>query len=191
MPVQTYKISEIPQLIELNGDILNFELSTRVKSRENLPFYAAITTQTNIDNGIEFDYKYAEGGEFIATFSSETGNNHVYYLVLKTDAPSIVDVENTIKNLYVQNTQQATAPSDTQKDSEITDKKKFILFILLVLVGAGLYYYFMVYKKEEGKSDTAPSTQVSTEISQEQESPQYSVKSSDLLSRLNNTSVLY
>ena len=57
----TYNLTSIKQLIDLNGDKVNFELQFKIDAKNGETFDALVVTQEIIDSGAELTYQKAEG----------------------------------------------------------------------------------------------------------------------------------
>ena len=57
----TYKIGKLKQLIDLNGDNTNFNVSFKVTSENGEDFNALVVDQKTLDSGDELNYKLANG----------------------------------------------------------------------------------------------------------------------------------
>ena len=89
---KTYTLGKIKQLIDLNGDSTNFNLSFKVSCKDNTPFNLLVVDQTTLDNSPKLDYKESKGtisGNIVA----DKNIFQNYFLILKSDTPCEVDVE--------------------------------------------------------------------------------------------------
>jgi hypothetical protein len=95
---KTYTLGKIKQLIDLNGESTNFELSFTIKCKDDTPFQILVVDQTTLDNSTELDYKDARkviSGNIIA----DKNIYQNYYLILRSEVPCVVDVELNKKEL--------------------------------------------------------------------------------------------
>jgi hypothetical protein len=58
---ENYKLSKVKQLIDLNGDLTNFNLTFNVESSNGSEFEAIVVDQATLDNNASLDYKKAPG----------------------------------------------------------------------------------------------------------------------------------
>ena len=148
MPVKTntYKIGKLKQLIDLNGDNTNFNISFKVTSENGEDFNALVVDQKTLDSGDELNYKLANG-VLSGTINADKNVYQNYFLILKADTPTNVTVEINIEELpqkdnssqnqqnkemqqqYIDQMQQMEPPMneyfDNKKNkSELTPKKK-------------------------------------------------------------------
>ena len=95
---KSYTLGKIKQLIDLNGDSTNFDLTFNVSCKESTPFNILVVDQTTLDNTPELKYK-----EVIGNISGKiTADKNVfqnYFLILKSDTPCVVEVELLKKEL--------------------------------------------------------------------------------------------
>ena len=54
---KTYTLGKIKQLIDLNGDSTNFDLSFNVTCQDDIPYNILVVDQTTLDNTPELQYK--------------------------------------------------------------------------------------------------------------------------------------
>ena len=89
----TYNLDNHKQLIDLNGDTVNFDITfTVTASEENASFDVLVVDQTTLDNNPSLEYKKAKGiisGNLI----SDKNVYQNYFLILKADTPCNVTVE--------------------------------------------------------------------------------------------------
>ena len=102
---EVYKITKTKQLIDLNNDFVNFNLTFNVKSTNKEPFYALVVHQKNLDNGDELDYKHVNSGNISGEFSSDTNVLYNYFLIIKADEPCECEVTINLQEI----------PPDTEK----------------------------------------------------------------------------
>lgn len=164
---KTYSLTSKPQLVDLNGDATNFDLSFSATSTKGQNFFAVVLDQSTLDTGEEPQYRLTEGGTISANVVSESGVTEDYYLMLKSDKePCEVLVtititsqntlpprsEQTSSNLHSKKEQMSEPP---QRDMPPKEKKKggmskFMIFALVIGVVAigGAIFYFKVIKKK-------------------------------------------
>lgn len=144
---KTYTLGKIKQLIDLNGDSVNFDLTFNVTGKDNSPFSILVVDQTTLDNSPELQYKEANGtmsGNIVA----DKNVYQNYFLILKSDTPCQVDVELIKKELP-----RTPDPPPNKKvisvdTSENWFSTKTIMIVVSCLIAVVLLYY-MYNKKEE------------------------------------------
>jgi len=209
MSTTTYKVTSQKQLIDLNGDKDNFDITFTADSLE--PFEALVVDQEMLDSGSDTDYKYVEpteksngvknasiGGNLVA--NSGTKNN--FYLSLKAKNPCDVNVK--IENGPIPQTvkvQKDPPPliSSAPKPPGVGSNWKTILVLIAVgLLGYLLWQYFnktTITSVIPLKIPTPVATPVPSIVPSVCSSPTHSVANSvmsvpiganDLLARLNS-----
>ena len=158
-----YKISKMKQLIDLNGDLSQFEIEFKAYTPNEEQFDALVVTQDILDSGNELLYNKAPG-VISGTVSSDSDIYQNYFLVLKSDVPCTCIVEIKKMNKVLQN----NSPSNEEtKENYPSDKQpnqnQMYMYILLtvVFIGGGLLLMYM-YKRKNTQpivseiSDTKP-----------------------------------
>ena len=164
----TYKVNQQKQLIDLNGQSVNFELNFQVVSKNGEPFEILVVDQATLDSHNNLQYKMAEEGKISGNVVSDKNIYQNYFLVIKSDNECEVQItidKKEIKsqnkfqvqeqfqqpnNNYVyqqppiQNTQQIVPVQKSSKSSGTP--WKIILFVIFLLCGIGIGYYF--YQKK-------------------------------------------
>jgi hypothetical protein len=163
---KTYTLGKIKQLIDLNGDSTNFDLSFKVTCQDDTPFQLLVVDQTTLDNTPELIYKEANNtisGNIVA----DKNVYQNYFLILKSEKNCLVDVELTKKNLPrtptvddVKSIPPSNLPDPNYKPKRAVTSppsppssginwKKIGLIIIVLIIGAGVLWW--MYKKK-GKS---------------------------------------
>jgi len=200
MSQKTYTVNNQRQLVDLNGDSKNFDLTFTCTSKDGAPFEVLVVDQTTLDSTPTLQYKKANGtisGNIVA----DKNVYQNYFLVLKADKPCEVTVKTIKKDIQpkvIPQTQrpvtQAPPPrppplKPPQKPS--SSKWKIIAIAIVVLCGGALLYYFYTQSKKKSSitETTTPSTPVvpsSPAPSNVSLTPPSSNGQSGLLSRLKN-----
>ena len=152
--VKTYKLSNMRQLIDLNGDLTNFDLRFNAKSKNKANFYALIVDQTTLDSSPELEYKQAEG-EISGNLISDKNVYQNYFLVLKSDKPCDCEVIIDIKQIEpkLDNEPLQQIPQEPSKPQSTSSKMNWKVIIVAVLVVCGLFYLYKVYFNGEFSVD--------------------------------------
>jgi hypothetical protein len=87
----TYNLTSIKQLIDLNGDKVNFEVQFKIDAKNGETFDALVVTQEMIDSGGDLNYQKAEGS-IGGNIISDKGQYQNYLLLLKAEKPTEVIV---------------------------------------------------------------------------------------------------
>jgi hypothetical protein len=163
---ETYKLGKIKQLIDLNGDTTNFDLTFNVSSKDGSEFEALVVDQATLDNNPNIEYKKAPGtisGNIVA----DKNVYQNYFLLLKSENPCECVVSTEIKNIppnpkfvkesFAQKTNNQNAPP-TQNDKSTLSKEKpkfdmKRILLILVLIGLAAFVYFKFFRKSSKGSD--------------------------------------
>ena len=149
MSQKTYTVNRHRQLVDLNGDSKNFDLTFTCTSKDGAPFEILVVDQATLDSTPTLQYKKANGtisGNIVA----DKNVYQNYFLVLKADKPCQVTVK-TIKkeikpNLPARtNTQVPRMQRPPSLKPPARPKKsnwKIIAIAVIVLGGGALLYYF-------------------------------------------------
>ena len=152
---KTYTLGPIKQLVDLNGDTTNFDLTFSVTSKDGAEFYAVVVDQTTLDNDPNPEYKKAPGtisGNIVA----DKGIYQNYFLLLKSEKPCECEVVIELKEIP-KRAQPVQQPRKQVQQTPpppivVSPKKKSInwkLILLVLAVGGGLLYFFYIKKKKE------------------------------------------
>lgn len=165
---ETYKLGRIKQLIDLNGDVTNFNLKFSVKSKDNSEFEAIVVDQNTLDNNQNIEYKKAPGtisGNIVA----DKNVYQNYFLLLKSEIPSECVVETELEiiepnpqytenydeeqNYEEQNKQELNQNKQVLKstNSKKMDYKKIL--ILLVVIAGCIFIYYKFFKNKSKNND--------------------------------------
>ena len=122
MTTTVYNLNSIKQLIDLNGDRINFELQFKIDSTDGSPFDVLIVTQEMLDSGQELIYQKADGsigGNIVA----DQGLYQNYLLLLKSDSPTEVTVYTQIKDLPMSQPQQQVHQQQQVQQQEVQQQE--------------------------------------------------------------------
>jgi len=146
---KTYTLGKARQLIDLNGETVNFEISFRVTTLNKEPFEVLVTDQNTLDNTQDMPYKKAEG-EISGNIVQDSDVFQNYLLILRAENPCECEVEIHKKEIPKALKQSPLPPADTKpKDDSINWLK--IAIIVLLVAGAGYLVYRFVYKAKTGE----------------------------------------
>ena len=97
--VKKIKLTSIKQLIDLNGDKVNFDLNVQVSSENKANFEALVVTQKMLDSEKELVYKKVEDGVMSINISNDKDVYENYLLLLKSDKPVNCEIKIDIKDI--------------------------------------------------------------------------------------------
>lgn len=167
---KNYTLTSRQQLVDLNGDTTNFDLSFIVTSIDGSPFNLIVVDQNTLDNNPNLDYKHVDSGTISGNIISDKNIYENYYLCLKSDKNC--EVEITIDKKEIPPTIPPNippnipaniphlvpkAPQYTHTQSSVIHPMKrtnwkLILIVIIVICG-GLYLYYLYNKKKEASSN--------------------------------------
>ena len=163
---KTVLVNKIKQLIDLNGDKVNYDLNFSVTSKDGLPFDTIVVSQAKLDSGEELEYKKVLNGVINGNIVADKDIYQNYFLLLKADKPVECFVEIDIKDIPVNEeflNQQKMQEQSMQKQQRLhlinnsETKSNFntiIAVIVIICVIAILYYFFYVKKSKNDGSGT-------------------------------------
>ena len=158
-----YTLGKIKQLIDLNGDSTNFDLSFKVTCADDTHFHVLVVDQETLDNNQELEYKKTQktiSGNIVTDKNILYQN---YFLILKSDKECTVEVE-LIKKILPKPTeniqkfdQNLKLPKRTaaKPDSSEINWKKIGLISVVVLIGLGILW-FLYKRNNKIQSDAVP-----------------------------------
>lgn len=157
---KTYTLGKIKQLIDLNGDTTNFNLTFKVTCHDNTPFNVLVVDQTTLDNSPELEYKEAVK-EMSGNIVADKNIYQNYFLILKSETPCVVDVQIDKKPLPITpnfpiNDLHPTSTINKKVHSQLSNNitspngfinwKKIGLIVLVCLIAGGVLWY--LYKRK-------------------------------------------
>lgn len=142
-----YQLSNIQQLVDLNGDTINFRLRFKVTGPPDKEYDAVVLNQTQLDSGENIPYKKVKGGVIGGEMVSDKDLYQNYFLSLKAENPLEVEVEIEFEKLPY-----PLLPPESKKVD--TPKKSYKMYLIIggVIVALGAIYYFYFYRKKGVKS---------------------------------------
>ena len=166
MSQKTYTVNRHRQLVDLNGDSKNFDLTFTCTSKDGAPFEILVVDQATLDSTPTLQYKKANGtisGNIVA----DKNVYQNYFLVLKADNPCQVTVKTIKKEIKpnlptprrhasAQAPQLQRPPSLKPPTRPKKSNWKIIAIAVIVLGGGALLYYFYTQNKNKKEGSTIP-----------------------------------
>ena len=184
---QTYNIAKQRQLIDLNGDMINFDITFTATSKDGKTFNIIVVDQEKIDSNAIADMQYKIANGSISGNVVEDKNIHKnYYLCLKADTPCEVNIKierMEIPPRKILSKQVRTPPMPQPKKSYMTIKNVSLFCVLVV--GVGFLWHFYFQKKGDEQGDTS----LSEDISLSEDGSALSPGPSGLLNKLRGLSM--
>lgn len=161
--MKTYSVSKVKQLIDLNGDSVNFEVNFKVSSQNKEPFDILVVDQTTLDNNQNLQYKNVTNGTISGKVKQDKNVYQNHFIILKAENPCNCDVEilktelpetreplpqNSEYSPVVQVKQQV---SKKEFNSDKNDGFHWIKIVLIVgfIAGVGLTLYWVSQRYEK------------------------------------------
>jgi|UniRef100_A0A6C0D012 hypothetical protein len=150
---KTYTLNKIQQLVDLNGDTTNFDLTFTVVTHDKSPFEALVVDQKTLDSDKDIEFKKADG-TISGNIVTDNGNYQNYFLILKSDKPTECTVKIDKKEIPERQESNSlpSLPHTLNDSHEISTSFFNIRNILICLAITGLlvflYYYFNTKKDE-------------------------------------------
>ena len=137
-------LSSQRQLVDLNQQSTNFELTFNATSLENKEFYILVADQTTLDNEDNLEFKKVSGN-ISGNITADKNVYQNYFLCLKSDNPCVVKIN-------VEKTEiEPNIEDDIRENQETVNKPFFNMKTILIMVSViavlCLLYYFFYYKK--------------------------------------------
>jgi len=185
---KTYSLNSHKQLVDLNGDTTNFDLTFTATSKDSSAFDVLVVDQTTLDNNPNLEYKRANG-TISGNIVSDKNVYQNYFLILKADAPC--DVEVGIEKKEIAPKPVPLAPPRAMAPPMAPPKKlpgtnwKLIIILIVVIGGGALLYYMYSKKQLESVSPAGASSTVASSPSVS--APSFGRKANEsLIARLNS-----
>lgn len=161
---KTYSLSNMKQLIDLNGDVTNFDLTFTATSQDGSPFYALVVDQTTLDSNPSLEYKKAEG-TISGNIISDKGVYQNYFLILKSDNPCKCNVSIQLKEIPQSSSSQPQLETREKFKSSASSKKTsksssnwFLILVIVVVCCAVLWWFYGKKKKNSSESSLLDTT---------------------------------
>jgi hypothetical protein len=177
---KTYNVSTQKQLIDLNGNLVNFELEFIAQSKNGEPFEILVVDQAILDSQHSLPYKKAVDGKISGNILADKNIYQNYFLIIRAENDCEVNVtinkkelpivqqpeqyypiyppqqENYQPQQYMQPQPQSMQPQSMQppqpmKNNKNSSNLKF--YLIIGLIGLGVAYYFFYYKKKKNNTE--------------------------------------
>ena len=173
----TYSISKIQQIVEINGELVNFEARFQVKAiPASKMFEMCVITQELLDKQKNLEFKQVKGVGG-ASVKNDSGVKQDYVLVLRSPEPCSVEVLLEIQEIPKQNPQveqftpqqnglqQNIAPrrdtncplKNVSSAEESSMLKSPFVWIIVLSIGIGGYFLYKWVCKKKASSSYSPS----------------------------------
>ena len=143
---KTLTVNSKKQLVDLNEDLVNFQIQLKVTPQEKGEFYAAIVKQTDLDSG---NVEYQKFSKSFAANVENTDNNYQnHFLCLKSDVDIPVKVQIQRRDLgrtpepepIIQEEPSSIPIVSKKPPSGFFTMTNIILLIVVIGIGMGIYF---------------------------------------------------
>lgn len=162
-----YDIGQIMKLIDLNGNVTNFEIDFKVSALDNSEFYMVIVDQNTLDEET-LNYKSIKG-TISGNIRNDKNQYNSYMMALKADKPCTISVTTDFKPLSdnIPQPEQSEQSEQSENQEQLTPPPvnksgiswKYILIGIIVVAGLCLLYYFYFYGDSGSRSNNINSNE--------------------------------
>jgi len=98
---KNYSVTKTKQLIDLNGETVNFKLTFDIKSKNNEPYQVVVVNENNLqsEDDFKFEYKLVNNGIISGEIVADSDVYQNYYLLIKSDNPCECEVTLKIEDI--------------------------------------------------------------------------------------------
>ena len=165
-------LSSVKQLIDLNGNSTNVDITFTAKSLDNSDFYALVVDQRTLDSNVPLEFKLAKGS-ISANIISDNNVYQNHFLCLKSDKTCQVEVVIDKKEIQYVNRnipipivkpkplnesvihQQRGHFAQSNQIKKNKSTNWVLIFAVCALAAGGIAYYYFVYIKKKAKMTIA------------------------------------
>ena len=148
-------LNKTPQLVDLNGDTTNFDITFTVTSKNKEPFYLVVVDQKTLDVNPNFSFRKADEGQLSGNIVSDKNVYQNYFLCLKADEDCEVNIEIIKKEIQPVVVKEEYIPEKQQqhhKEDESFLSRNWKWLLILLIAGGVLLYIWKIKKKDETSS---------------------------------------
>lgn len=169
---KVYKVTSRQQLIDLNNDLTNFNLTFNTEGvnadqspNPNTSYELLVLNQTQLDNKFNEKTKFKSvKGSLGGKLKADSNNFQNYFLILKAKQDCFVKVTTSIEKLDIKEN-LPTSKTVTQNTSKSTNWSKYIWISVGVLAAVLVGYYFYKKYKTKTKFNMSSNDSVASEAS--------------------------
>lgn len=174
---KTVNATSRQQLVDLNGETTNFDLTFTAKSTTGSEFDVLVVDQATLDSNPTLDFKRTNGGAISGNIVSDKDTYQNYFLCIKADNPTEVNVTINKReippnqthqqqpgqqmhpqrqpNQQMQRQQDRLLPQQVPQQSGGGMSMKNLLYIAIAVVGGGFILYYFYTRMSTRKSKDA------------------------------------
>lgn len=181
---KTVNATSRQQLVDLNGETTNFDLTFTAKSTTGSEFDVLVVDQATLDSNPTLDFKRTNGGTISGNIVSDKDTYQNYFLCIKADNPTEVNVTINKReippnqthqqqpgqqmhpqrqpnqqmrqpNQQMQQQQNRLLPQQVPQQSDGGMSMRKLLYIAIAVVGGGFILYYFYTRMSTRKSKDA------------------------------------
>jgi hypothetical protein len=173
-----YKIGKIRKLVDLNKNLINFNLDFVIHSEDkNSTFEIAVVTQDTLDNNYPIKYQKAANGYISGNVKSDNNTYNNYLIVIRAEKDMDVSVDLTIREIMgAQQPMGSQQPSPNQEvkheepnkqtqenfdiytnNIHLFTRKNLLIFFIIVILASCIYIYYYYTNTKDTALDPAGS----------------------------------
>lgn len=142
---QTYSITPSRQLIDLNGELVNFDITFHIQSKDKSDFNYRVVDQNFLDNNKSFDYEKSIDGTASGNILATDNKYQNYWIAIVGSRPTDIDITLIKKILPVK-----VEKSDTSSSSSVNWTYVFIAGLII----CGLFFIYNNFNSSFGKEQS-------------------------------------
>ena len=158
-------LNKTPQLVDLNGDTTNFDITFTVTSKNKEPFYLVVVDQKTLDVNPNFSFRKADEGQLSGNIVSDKNVYQNYFLCLKADEDCEVNIEIIKKEIQPVVVKEEYVPKEQPKEEDESFLSRNWKWLLILLIAGGVLLYIWKIKKKDETSSPIESSVPSSPIS--------------------------
>ena len=133
-------------LLDLNENVKNFHINFNITTPQSKKFYMSITTQENLDDGKDIEFKEVDG-EIQGEFTVDNNVYNSYILCLKANEPTEINVNTQLSKIAdvipLENLDKREEEHVVKDESLFSSGTwKILISAIILFIGLGLIYYF-------------------------------------------------
>lgn len=151
---RSYTIGKKQQLVDLNGDAINFKVLFHISSPEGRPFESVIIDQSTLDHNDTIEYRQVPDGILSGEIVADKNVYQNYFIALRSLETMQVDVRLDFERLpdYIEAAPQPQPPPvETENRFGLSNASLLLLGCSVVLIAV------LVYRMRDQKESTSSS----------------------------------
>lgn len=152
--IQTYDISKIKKLIDINNDMVNFKTSFRARRIGDAPFSILVVDQNTLDSTDPQELQYKEvDDELTGEILADKNVYQNYFIILKSKVPTKVEIELQTEqlpdNISAKSNKETTTVSKPIKKQHQAFTFKMDYLLYLIILGVILFFLTQLFSSSK------------------------------------------